>query len=122
MIRCTRYSALLAAIIALPGSTYSSDTKPTNQPEDVASLATRMATHMTQTTGKMWLCGVNKTILAAYLFLPAGQIEGLNPNHQLGMEIDHTRASMADQIQYLWSISSDGSLGGCPRIMIEARV
>ena len=65
---------------------------------------------MTGSTGEMWLCGVGNTVLAAHLFLPAGQITGANPEHCMGMEIDHTKPSMADQTRYMWSVMDDGSL------------
>ena len=106
MLKYTKFIALLAAAIALSGCNSSNNT-PVNNAQ---SLEARIATTMTETTGDMWLCGIDNTVIAAHLFLPAGQIAGLNPEHRMGMEIDHTKPSMADQTRYMWSVIDDGSL------------
>ena len=111
MMQFKRRSTLVAAIVLLSGCSGGGSDTPSESPIfDTLPLEARMATKMTDTAGEMWLCGVNESVVAAYLFIPAGQIEGLNPEHLLGMEIDHTKPSMADQTQFLWSVTDEGSL------------
>jgi len=81
------FSSLIATAISACGEGTAENTITT----EPSSLDSRIITTITDTEGQAWLCGQGTNVLAAYLFFPAGQFTGLNPVHQLGMEIDHTK-------------------------------
>ena len=99
--------SLTTVVLLLSGYSHSNDTSSDQSATEARLLATRIATQLSSDNGEAWLCSVDEVVVSAYLFLPAGQIAGVNPEHQLGMEIDHSKASMADQVRYLWSTSGD---------------
>ena len=69
-----------------------------------------VVTQISDTDGELWACRVDNRVVAMYMFLPAGAIPGLNPEHQLGMEIDPSLPGMAHQKRYLWSMADAATL------------
>ena len=107
--RCSAVWCLLAFALLSRAVIASDDLQGAKESPFVAGLGVdtpfrSVVTQITDNSSEFWACAIDDLIVAMYMFLPAGTITGLNPEHQLGMEIDPALEGMAYQRRFLWSM------------------
>lgn len=78
-------------------------------------LEGRMATAAKFDSVEGWVCKSSQGVNLIYWLYEPGSVYGVDPRYRLGMELDPTKASFADQMRFQWSATGNNS------VMLDAR-